>query len=73
MIDEKPLTPVKNPLKGIATKNPSVSVETSAREALTSDPCLTIDRSIRKEIGGYDGPEPTRFGDWQYNGRCTDF
>ena len=25
------------------------------------------------EIGGYKGPEPTRFGDWQHNGRCTDF
>jgi hypothetical protein len=25
------------------------------------------------EIGGPKGPEPTRFGDWQYNGRCTDF
>ena len=25
------------------------------------------------EIGGDDGPEPTRFGDWQHNGRCTDF
>jgi hypothetical protein len=26
-----------------------------------------------KEIGGPPGPEPTRYGDWQYNGRCTDF
>ena len=25
------------------------------------------------EVGGYDGPEPTRFGDWEHNGRCTDF
>ena len=25
------------------------------------------------EIGGYDGPEPTRFGDWEHQGRCTDF
>ncbi|HXC11834.1 MAG TPA: DUF1674 domain-containing protein [Stellaceae bacterium] len=25
------------------------------------------------EIGGPKGPEPTRHGDWQYNGRCTDF
>ena len=25
------------------------------------------------EIGGYDGPEPTRYGDWEHNGRCTDF
>ena len=26
-----------------------------------------------KEIGGPPGPEPTRYGDWQYNGRVTDF
>lgn len=26
-----------------------------------------------REIGGYDGPEPTRFGDWQHKGRVTDF
>jgi hypothetical protein len=26
-----------------------------------------------KEIGGPSGPEPTRYGDWEKNGRCTDF
>jgi hypothetical protein len=26
-----------------------------------------------KEIGGRDGPEPTRFGDWEKGGRCIDF
>ena len=26
-----------------------------------------------KEIGGPKGPEPTRFGDWERNGRCIDF
>ena len=27
-----------------------------------------------KEIGGRrDGPEPTRYGDWEKNGRCIDF
>jgi hypothetical protein len=25
------------------------------------------------EIGGPKGPEPTRYGDWESNGRCTDF
>lgn len=25
------------------------------------------------EIGGCDGPEPTRYGDWEHKGRCTDF
>jgi len=25
------------------------------------------------EIGGRNGPEPTRFGDWEKGGRCIDF
>ncbi len=26
-----------------------------------------------REIGGPEGPEPTRYGDWEVGGRCTDF
>ena len=26
-----------------------------------------------QEIGGRDGPDPTRYGDWEKNGRCIDF
>jgi hypothetical protein len=26
-----------------------------------------------REIGGRDGPDPTRYGDWEKNGRCIDF
>lgn len=26
-----------------------------------------------KEVGGYQGPEPTRYGDWEKKGRCIDF
>jgi len=25
------------------------------------------------EMGGRAGPDPTRFGDWEKNGRCIDF
>lgn len=25
------------------------------------------------EVGGPRGPEPTRYGDWERNGRCSDF
>ncbi len=25
------------------------------------------------EVGGRAGPEPTRYGDWEKNGRCIDF
>jgi hypothetical protein len=28
---------------------------------------------LPKEIGGPKGPEPTRYGDWEQRGRCTDF
>jgi hypothetical protein len=46
-------------------------------------PCETVQGQQRKqgaqnqppprEIGGREGPEPTRFGDWEKNGRCIDF
>ncbi|MDY0872005.1 succinate dehydrogenase assembly factor 4 [Dongia rigui] len=26
-----------------------------------------------KEVGGPTGPEPTRYGDWERNGRVSDF
>jgi hypothetical protein len=32
-----------------------------------------VPKPLPKEIGGPPGPEPTRYGDWQYKGRCTDF
>jgi len=33
----------------------------------------TSENVAPKEIGGRDGPEPTRFGDWEKAGRCIDF
>ncbi len=27
----------------------------------------------KKEIGGADGPEPTRYGDWEKKGITSDF
>lgn len=27
----------------------------------------------RRELGGPDGPDPTRYGDWERKGRCIDF
>ena len=26
-----------------------------------------------REIGGPKGPEPTRYNDWERNGKCVDF
>jgi hypothetical protein len=32
-----------------------------------------VPASPPKEIGGRQGPDPTRYGDWENGGRCTDF
>jgi hypothetical protein len=37
-----------------------------------AEPDVT-DKRRGDEIGEHDGPEPTRFGDWEHNGRCVDF
>ncbi len=44
------------------TKKPETS--TTAKQDAPQPP---------KEIGGPKGPEPTRYGDWEKNGRCSDF
>jgi hypothetical protein len=28
---------------------------------------------VPREVGGREGPQPTRFGDWELRGRCIDF
>ena len=30
-------------------------------------------QDLNEEIGGVEGPEPTRYGDWEKKGRCIDF
>ncbi|WP_425600486.1 DUF1674 domain-containing protein [Luteimonas salinisoli] len=32
-----------------------------------------VARPAPPESGGREGPEPTRYGDWEKNGRCIDF
>ena len=36
-------------------------------------PLPALPPTLPKEVGGPKGPEPTRYGDWERNGRCTDF
>ena len=31
------------------------------------------EQELPKELGGRDGPEPTRFGDWEKKGITSDF
>ena len=36
-------------------------------------PDTAFTQPLADEIGGVKGPEPTRYGDWEKNGRCLDF
>lgn len=47
-------------------------------EAATTDKANTAETGQNQvdpavEHGGPKGPEPTRYGDWEKGGRCTDF
>ena len=43
------------------------------RKSPKSDAAVAPAQERPKEIGGPSGPEPTRYGDWEQKGRCTDF
>jgi len=47
---------------------PSPAPERAERAAAAPAP-----PALPREIGGREGPEPTRFGDWELRGRCIDF
>jgi hypothetical protein len=44
-------------------------------ESSTPEPASTpaVPSDPPTEIGGRGGLEPTRYGDWEKNGRCIDF
>jgi hypothetical protein len=50
---------------------PQTAEHATSAPAAPEDPSALPARP--REIGGRDGPEPTRFGDWEKNGRCIDF
>jgi len=52
-------------------KNENKPVETEADDTASETEERQPDRP--KEIGGRVGLDPTRYGDWEKNGRCIDF
>ena len=53
-------------------KSPPSPVPVPVTDPAASAAAPPVAASAR-EIGGPAGPEPTRFGDWEKNGRCIDF
>jgi homeobox protein ESX1 len=63
---DHPATPAPSPGPSTAQPpaKPPLPAETPAGSAKPQKPV---------EIGGPSGPEPTRYGDWERNGRVSDF
>jgi hypothetical protein len=57
----------RQPAPGRQAPEPPAPQRADAREEKPPVP------SSVPEIGGQKGPEPTRYGDWEKGGRCTDF
>jgi len=55
------------------TKAPEIEAEKDAVLPESAPERDTREDNRLIERGGPKGPEPTRFGDWENNGRCTDF
>ena len=66
--DEKPETDDAESTTPPPVPAPDSSAAES-KETVTSD----ADKGEETEIGGREGPDPTRYGDWEINGRCVDF
>ena len=60
------------PVKNQGSETPPVTRGFSGGKTKQKD---TVDKHSQKqvEVGGPKGPEPTRYGDWEKAGRCTDF
>ncbi|MCL7027083.1 hypothetical protein MKW94_010243 [Papaver nudicaule] len=56
-------------------KSPEIEKEeekTSSSESESDEEDYGVNK-LTGEIGGPRGPEPTRYGDWEKGGRCSDF
>jgi hypothetical protein len=60
---------VESSAPGAVPESSSKPASGGPRQAASPQPTPTRP----EEIGGPTGPEPTRYGDWERNGRCIDF
>jgi hypothetical protein len=75
--DHVPPTPVANEPKADAPaekRPPTAAAERALAEAAARRAARDREEAPKpKEIAGRDGPEPTRYGDWEINGIASDF
>ena len=70
--DEEKKTEAEPPRQMLSAAAKRALEEAELRRA-KQDAEAAADASPAKEIDGVEGPEPVRYGDWENNGRASDF
>jgi len=64
-------------LKPDKEQPPAADTDAAAPAVPKDNPCSPEGAGAKgtppREVGGRDGLDPTRYGDWENNGRCVDF
>lgn len=64
---------VRKPEDETATLKSAQNAAKQQAAVQAANAAKSVDPGKPKEIGGPKGLEPTRFGDWERDGRCVDF
>jgi hypothetical protein len=56
-----------------SAKTESVPASASAKADVGESAKAVVSGESAEELGGPEGLEPTRYGDWERKGRCIDF
>ncbi len=65
-----------DPYKPAASEEKEARLKAAAERALAEAEARRAERAapdLPRELGGRDGPEPVRFGDWERKGLAVDF
>ena len=65
--------PPRTPSKPVSREQLDATAETVQADNATAAESKADANARATEIGGPDGPEPTRYGDWERGGICYDF
>lgn len=72
--DSSTATPGETPATlGEAPAAPAAAAPDASATPPAAPPMQATPPKKVEEIGGPKGPEPTRYGDWERDGRCVDF
>jgi hypothetical protein len=72
-VSEDDETSRRGPAVGKLMPQARRALEEAAARRAAQEPIVRPATGTKKEVGGRDGPEPIRYGDWEVNGRASDF